>query len=597
MTVGLDLHVSRVRALRRRGQFALGPLSRLLAPLGGVSVLAGFFEAGVLALTAEVAFAMAKGDSSTDLAVGPLRVEATITRVLAVALVLASLRVAVQWLLAFMTARLSAGAQTRLRRKLFDAYTGAAWSVQSQDGDGHLQEMITSQARTAAQAAMSWAGVIPPLASFIILVVSAVLLSPPIALAVAVVSIGIFLVLRPFGRMTWRNSAQLSAGSLSLANGVDEAVLLAEEMHVYGTASQHRERVDHLIDNVEGPFFRAQLLGLAVPAMFQGLALVLVIAGLWVLYALGGENLGALGAIVLLLVRALSYGQQLQTVYQRLNDSAPFLDRIIAEVARYADSAPESGNERMPVSRDLAFDRVTFAYDAGQTVLQEVSFRVDDGETVGVIGLSGAGKSTLVQLLLRLRDPDEGDYRVGSTDVREISLDDWQRRIAYVSQEPRLLSGTVTENIRYLRDRITDEAIESAAKMAHIHEEITSWPGRYDHRVGQRVDAVSGGQRQRLCLARALAGKPDILVLDEPTSALDPHSEAAIQRSLEELRGAVTMFIVAHRMSTLSICDRIMVVESGRVTAFDTPENLWRTDGYFRGAMELAVASTRQNGH
>jgi ABC-type multidrug transport system fused ATPase/permease subunit len=250
----------------------------------------------------------------------------------------------------------------------------------------------------------------------------------------------------------------------------------------------------------------------------------------------------------------------------------------------------------MPASHDLTFDRVTFAYDGGQTVLHEVSFRVDAGETVGIIGLSGAGKSTLVQLLLRLRDPDEGDYRVGSTDVCHISLDDWQRRIAYVSQEPRLLSGTVTENIRYLRDHITDKAIESAAKMAHIHEEIMSWPGSYNHRVGQRVDAVSGGQRQRLCLARALAGKPDILVLDEPTSALDPHSEAAIQQSLDELRGAVTMFIVAHRMSTLSICDRIMVVESGRVTAFDTPENLWRTDGYFRGAMELAVASTRQKG-
>jgi ABC-type multidrug transport system fused ATPase/permease subunit len=596
MTVGLDVRVRRLRALRRRAQFALGPLSRLLAPLGGVSVLAGFFEAGVLALTAEVAFAMAKGDSSTHLAVGPLRVEATITQVLAVALVLAILRVAVQWLLAFLTARLSAGAQSRLRRKLFHAYTGAAWSVQSQDGDGHLQEMITSHARIASQAAMSWAGAIPPLASFIILVASAVLLSPPVALAVAVVSIGIFLVLRPFGRMTWRHSAQHSAASLSLANGVDEAVLLTEEMHVYGTASQHRERVDHLVDDVEDPFFRAQFLGLVVPALFQGLALVLVIAGLWVLYALGGENLGALGAIVLLLVRALSYGQQLQNVYQRLNDSAPFLDRILAEVARYADSAPESGNESMPASHDLTFDRVTFAYDGGQTVLHEVSFRVDAGETVGIIGLSGAGKSTLVQLLLRLRDPDEGDYRVGSTDVCHISLDDWQRRIAYVSQEPRLLSGTVTENIRYLRDHITDKAIESAAKMAHIHEEIMSWPGSYNHRVGQRVDAVSGGQRQRLCLARALAGKPDILVLDEPTSALDPHSEAAIQQSLDELRGAVTMFIVAHRMSTLSICDRIMVVESGRVTAFDTPENLWRTDGYFRGAMELAVASTRQKG-
>jgi ATP-binding cassette, subfamily B, bacterial len=164
--------------------------------------------------------------------------------------------------------------------------------------------------------------------------------------------------------------------------------------------------------------------------------------------------------------------------------------------------------------------------------------------------------------------------------------------VAYVSQEPRLLGGTVAENIRYFRDEIDDESLHVAARMAHIHDEVLAWPGGYDHRVGQRLDAVSGGQRQRLCLARALAGRPEILVLDEPTSALDPRSEVAIQRSLEELRGGVTMFIVAHRMSTLSICDRIMVVEAGRIAGFDTPENLQRVDGYYRVALELAGVST-----
>jgi ABC-type multidrug transport system fused ATPase/permease subunit len=596
MSVDLEAHVRRVRAAWGRAAFALGPLTRLVAPIGGLSILAGFFEAGVLALTAEIAFAMSEGEPSTDIALGPLLVEAKVPQLLGIALGFAVLRVAVQWLLALLTARMNASAQTRLRRKLFHAYSDAAWSVQSQDGDGQLQEMMTSHSKSAGQAAGIVAAVLAPLSSFIILVGSAVLLSPPIAIAVAAAAVGIFLVLRPFGRMTWRQAALHSTTSLSLAKGVGEAVHLTEEMHVYGTAPQHRERVDHLIDDVEAPFFRTHFLSLVVPAMFQGLALILVIAGLSVLYALGSENLAALGAIVLLLVRALSYGQQLQHVYQKLNEVAPFLDRILKEVARYADSAPEFGSQSLPETRDLTFDRVSFAYDSRQSVLDEVSFRVDSGETVGIVGLSGAGKSTLVQLLLRLREPDSGVYRVDSTDVRQIASDDWQRRVAYVSQEARLLGGTVTENIRYLRDHITGEAIVTAAKMAHIHEEILSWPGGYDHRVGQRVDAVSGGQRQRLCLARALAGKPEILVLDEPTSALDPHSEVAIQESLEELRGAVTMFIVAHRMSTLTTCDRIMVIESGRIEAFDTPENLRRVNGYFRSAMEIAGASARRDG-
>jgi ATP-binding cassette, subfamily B, bacterial len=590
MTAGLDLRT--VRVARDRAEFALGPLPRLVVPLGGLAVVAGFCEAGVLALMAQVAFTMAKGDASTGVELGPLAVDASVPQMLGVALALAIVRVTVQWLLAWLVARMSAAAQSRLRRRLFHAYADAAWSVQSRDGEGHLQEMMTSHARSATQAAMIVAGAVSPLSSFTILVGSAVLLSPPIALAVAVAAIGIFFVLRPFGRMTRRQAALHSSGSLSLAEGVGEAVRLTEEMHVYGTAPQHRARIDHLIDDVEAPFFRSQLLSMGVPALHQGLALVLVIAGLSVLYALGGENLGALGAIVLILVRALSYGQQLQSVYQKLNDVAPFLDRIFKEVARYAHSTPASGSEPVPPTRDISFDRVSFAYDSRQGVLDEVSFHVAAGETIGIVGLSGAGKSTLVQLLLRLREPDSGVYRVGGTDVRQIALADWQRRVAYVSQEPRLLGGTVAENIRYFRDYIDDEAVVNAATMAHIHDEVLSWPGGYEHRVGQRLDAVSGGQRQRICLARALAGNPDILVLDEPTSALDPQSEVAIQRSLEDLRGAVTMFIVAHRMSTLSTCDRIMVIEAGRIAGLDTAENLQRVDGYYRAAMELAGTGT-----
>jgi ATP-binding cassette subfamily B protein len=596
MRFGIDTPLRRVRTARGRAEFALGPLPRLVAPLGGLAVLAGLFEAGVLALMAQVAFSMAQGDSSTEIALGPIEVGASVPQLLGIAVVLAILRLAVQWTLAFMTARMSASAQSRLMRKLFHAYSRAAWAVQSRDGEGHLQEMMASHARSATQAAMIVAGAISPLSSFTILVFSAVLLSPPIAMAVAVAAVGIFFVLRPFGRMTRRQAALHSAGSLALADGVGEAVRLTEEMHVYGTAPQHRDRIDHLIDNVEAPFFRTQLLSMGVPALHQGLALVLVITGLSVLYALGGENLGALGAIVLILVRALSYGQQLQSVYQRLNDVSPFLDRIFKEVARYDGSEQMSGTEPVPPSSDISFDRVAFAYDSRQGVLHDVSFRVEAGETIGIVGLSGAGKSTLVQLLLRLREPDAGVFRMGGTDVREIALDEWQRRVAYVSQEPRLLGGTVAENIRYFRGFIDDGAVETAARMAHIHDEVLSWPGGYDHRVGQRLDAVSGGQRQRLCLARALAGHPEILVLDEPTSALDPRSEVAIQRSLEELRGAVTMFIVAHRMSTLSTCDRIMVVESGRIAALDTPENLQQVDGYFRVAMELAGVSAPQGG-
>jgi ABC-type multidrug transport system fused ATPase/permease subunit len=159
-----------------------------------------------------------------------------------------------------------------------------------------------------------------------------------------------------------------------------------------------------------------------------------------------------------------------------------------------------------------------------------------------------------------------------------------------VPQEPRLLHATVTENIRFDRD-LDQAAIERAARLAHIHDEIMSWEKGYETVVGPRADAVSGGQQQRLCLARALAATPEVLVLDEPTSALDPKSEARIQESLTDLKEGLTLFIIAHRMSTLDICDRVMVVIGGQLVAFDTIEALRENNAYYRSASAIATGA------
>jgi ABC-type multidrug transport system fused ATPase/permease subunit len=232
------------------------------------------------------------------------------------------------------------------------------------------------------------------------------------------------------------------------------------------------------------------------------------------------------------------------------------------------------------------FDQVSFAYRPGELVLSEVTFEVDGGEAVGIVGPSGAGKSTLVQILLRLRGPASGRVVINGRPAAEILLQEWHRRVAYVPQDPRLLYATVAENIRYLRD-IDDAAVERAARLAHIHNDIITWSQGYETAISQRADAISGGQRQRVCLARALAGDPEILVLDEPTSALDLHSESLVQESLASLRGRVTVFIVAHRLSTLTICDRLMVMVDGRLEAFGPTAEIERTDAFYRGAAAL----------
>jgi ATP-binding cassette subfamily B protein len=181
------------------------------------------------------------------------------------------------------------------------------------------------------------------------------------------------------------------------------------------------------------------------------------------------------------------------------------------------------------------------------------------------MGQSGAGKSTLAAILLGLLPPQEGRYLVNGVPAAEIARSDWARLVGYVPQEGRLLTGTIADNIRFLRDDITDDEVVRAAVAAHLHDEVLRWPDGYGTRVSQRAEAVSGGQRQRICLARALVRRPDLLVLDEPTSALDSEAEDVVYASLTDLKGTVTMIVISHRPRVFELCDRVVVLRNGQV--------------------------------
>jgi ABC-type multidrug transport system fused ATPase/permease subunit len=173
-------------------------------------------------------------------------------------------------------------------------------------------------------------------------------------------------------------------------------------------------------------------------------------------------------------------------------------------------------------------------------------------------------------------------------DIRDLSKHDWARRITFVPQQSHLVAGTIADNIRFLRGGISDAEVERAARLAHLHEDVALFPDGYHRQVGERGSHLSGGQQQRLCIARALVEKPDVLIMDEPTSSLDVRSEHFIRASLLELREQMTVIIVAHRLSTLDICDRIMVVQDGELKAFDAPATLERTNEFYRDALALS---------
>ena len=184
---------------------------------------------------------------------------------------------------------------------------------------------------------------------------------------------------------------------------------------------------------------------------------------------------------------------------------------------------------------------------------------------MGVVGPSGSGKSTLLEVMVRLRTPESGTITVNGSNVAEVSARSWAAQVALVPQEPRLLVASVADNVRFGRGEITDDEVRAAARAAHVLDEIEALPGGLDARLGPGEGGLSGGQRQRLVLARALVGRPSLIVLDEPTSALDERSEVSVVATLQALRGTATIVIVSHRPSTLSICDRVLCLRDGRL--------------------------------
>lgn len=242
----------------------------------------------------------------------------------------------------------------------------------------------------------------------------------------------------------------------------------------------------------------------------------------------------------------------------------------------------KDGAERTPPLREaIRLEDVSFTYESGRPVLKNISINVRRGETVALVGPSGAGKSTLADLILRIDDPTSGSVTYDGIDVRRFTQESYRRRFGVVSQECLLFNATVEENIAYWRP-LDHEAVARAARIAHAVEFIEQLPQGYKTVVGDRGIKLSGGQRQRIALARAVYGKPDILILDEATSSLDSESEGHVRAAIEDAAKDMTVIVIAHRLSTVVKADRIVLLNGGQIEAVGTHQELLAGNALYR---------------
>ena len=302
----------------------------------------------------------------------------------------------------------------------------------------------------------------------------------------------------------------------------------------------------------------------------------------------GGLEVGAYSVMVFLT-------QRLLWPLTRLGETFDLYQRAMASTNRVldvVDARPRLQDGERPLPRtsvqgDLRFDGVTFSYEAGHPVLNDIDVAAGAGRTTAFVGATGSGKTTLVKLLLRFYDVDSGRITVDGHDLRDLKARDLRRAIGLVSQDVFLFHGSVRDNIAYGRPEATDNEIRAAAEIAEAHEFITRLPEGYRTIVGERGQKLSGGQRQRVSIARAVLVDPPILVLDEATSAVDNETEAAIQRSLERISLDRTTVVIAHRLSTIRHADRIYVLEDGRVAEVGTHDELLESSRIYRALWDV----------
>jgi len=415
-----------------------------------------------------------------------------------------------------------------------------------------------------------------------------------LAIGVLVILPGLVLAVRYFSgkihvlsHQSMEQQAKVSSQFQESLSSVSLIKSFSSEMRTVGRLVSELKKALHISLEQSTVGSVANLVITSMPGIAR--AVVLALGAYWIIKE--QWTLGSLLAFQAYLGYVFSPAQYLATANLELQNARASLERVSALFDIVPEENVGRGRRIEQLKGEIEFKKVSFSYDSRDPVLRDVSFHVDPGEHVAIVGPSGVGKTTLISLVLRFYKPTGGEIYFDGQPGSEYEVSSLRHRIGYVSQGTLLLSGTIMENLRYGNPDASEEQIIRAAQAADIHEFIAGLPKGYETEIGERGVILSEGEKQRLSIARALVKDPDIFILDEPASALDSLTEKSILQGLPNFIRNKTLFIVAHRLSTIKDSDRILLLNENRLVAVGTHKSLSETNDYYRSLVNYQQSS------
>jgi ABC-type multidrug transport system fused ATPase/permease subunit len=475
--------------------------------------------------------------------------------------------------------------------ELLGRLMNASWPFLLKQKMGTLQNTLVRDIQCSGSLLTVLGQLIQSGSGFLMYLLVALNISPKVTLYTLIGGGILFFVVRPLLRRTRVVAERVTQAEKDFAQFLGEHIIGMKSIKAAGGEEPALFSGRTQITLLRALSLRLTLVRSVSSSLFQPASLVLVVLLFISAYSTPGFSIISFAATLYLIQKIFIYLESGQNALHAIGEYLPYARNISAfkaELGRHRESVSD-GDRPFAFKKVLSFSGVSFAYNEGKPVLSDVSFDIRAGETIGLVGPSGSGKTSTADLLLRLFTPQKGALTVDGEPLDSFSLKDWRRHVGYVPQDAFLLNGTIEENIRFYHDDVSHEEIVVAAKQANIHDFIEGLPHGYNTQVGDRGVMLSGGQRQRIVLARALAGKPSLLILDEATSALDHESEKLIQETIAKLHGTVTVFIIAHRASTVAEADTIVVLSRGRIVERGAPQELLKDRSSYFSKMQHAA--------